>query len=586
VRLGPAHRLLVPRPIGPPARHRAASPGPRRLARHLSSAPTVAAQAATLPAEWEAPPARQLEPLAPVEEWQRRGSLYLADVSASRPFDDDQGGLGAERASEDALARLDGEDDRTALVRRLAYLLQLPAPLLLARDGPLAWPEPLLPYQLAGVRELLWRDALLLADDMGLGKTVQAVAALRILAIQRRVESALLVVPAGLIAQWRAELHRWAPELRLSTVAGPAADRSWQWRTPAHVYLTSYETLRADFSANPHSPVARPWDLVVLDEAQRIKNAASEVSRACKRLRRRRQWALTGTPLENSLDDVVSILDFVSPPGQRRARAPDAPTGLREILRRVQLRRRKADVLRDLPPKLETRVALPLVLPQRVSYDRAEQQGILELRAQGEQAQVESVLELIVRLKQICNFCPTTGASSKLDDLRERVATLAAQGHKALVFTQFANVQYGARAIAARLGVPALAYTGDLSPAAREAVLHRFRTDPTQKVLVLSLRAGGQGLNLQEASYVFHFDRWWNPAVEDQAEARSHRLGQSAPVNVYTYVCSHTIEERIDGLLHAKHLLFDEFVDGVSIDLAATLTSEELFGLFGLPAPG
>src|SRR5205823_5800736 len=140
------------------------------------------------------------------------------------------------------------------------------------------------------------------------------------------------------------------------------------------------------------------------------------------------------------------------------------------------------------------------------------------------------------------NFDPATGASSKLDDLRERVATLAAEGHKALVFTQFANAEYGARAIAARLGVPALAYTGDLTMAAREEVLRRFRADPAQRALVLSLRAGGQGLNLQEASYVFHFDRWWNPAVEDQAEARSHRLGQLVPVNVYTYTCSHTIE--------------------------------------------
>jgi SNF2 family DNA or RNA helicase len=228
---------------------------------------------------------------------------------------------------------------------------------------------------------------------------------------------------------------------------------------------------------------------------------------------------------------------------------------------------------------------LALTPAQRASYERAEREGVVELRARGEQVQVQHVLALIVRLKQICNFDPATGASSKLDDLRERVGVLAAEGHKALVFTQFANAEYGARAIATRLGSTALAYTGDLAPRQRDHVLHQFRTLPARRVLVLSLLAGGQGLNLQEASYVVHFDRWWNPSVQDQAEARSHRLGQQYPVNVYTYTCEQTIEERIDQVLRDKRLLFDELVDGVSLDLSAALTGDELFGLFGLRAP-
>jgi SNF2 family DNA or RNA helicase len=164
-----------------------------------------------------------------------------------------------------------------------------------------------MPYQLVGVRELVSRDSLLLADDMGLGKSTMSLAAIRILVRQRRITSALVVVPAGLISQWRVEARRWAPELRVSSVHGAQSDRGWQWRTPAHVYLTSYETLRADFSDNPHAPAARLWDLVVLDEAQRIKNAATDVARTCKRLRRKRQWAITGTPLENSPEDLISI---------------------------------------------------------------------------------------------------------------------------------------------------------------------------------------------------------------------------------------------------------------------------------------
>jgi hypothetical protein len=197
----------------------------------------------------------------------------------------------------------------------------------------------------------------------------------------------------------------------------------------------------------------------------------------------------------------------------------------------------------------------------------------------------EHVFNLIGRLRQICNFCPSSGESSKLNDLRERLPLLAAEGHKALVFTQFANAAFGARAIAARLGPSALAYTGDQSQATRDRVLAEFRGNPDRRILVLSLLAGGQGLNLQEASYVFHFDRWWNPAVVGQAEARSHRLGQHNPVNVYAYTAENTIEERLDRILKDKQLLFDQLVDDVSLDVSTSLIGAELSDLFGLDGP-
>ena len=241
----------------------------------------------------------------------------------------------------------------------------------------------------------------------------------------------------------------------------------------------------------------------------------------------------------------------------------------------------------DLPPKQVTTISIPLAPAQQQTYERAEQDGVLQLRERGEEVRIQHVLELVLRLKQICNFCPRTGESAKLDDIRSRMEVLTSEGHRALVFSQFTDETFGVEAVRRALADSyPLAYVGSMSSTERDQVIQQFRTEPRHQALVLSLRAGGVGLNLQEASYVFHLDRWWNPAIERQAEDRSHRMGQVYPVTVFKYTAIGTIEERINDVLAEKQQLFDEVVDDVSLDLGSGLNRRELFGLFGLEPSG
>ena len=503
------------------------------------------------------------------------------------------GGSQAERPSSGGMsspssrAGKSGKNSRPSLVDRLRRVL---APslesLLLGPDTALKWPGDLMPFQKDGVRTLVNSERLLLADDMGLGKTLQAIAAARILCAQRVTDAMLVVAPASLLDQWRRELEKWAPELHAIIVRGPMTDRAWQWEAKVHVQLVSYETLRSDFGSHKRAPVRRKiWDVVIADEAQRIKNR-NATSDALKGLQRRRSWALTGTPLENDEEELASILEFVDHTGLTSARHYRPGVELRRRHRQLQLRRKKGDVLDDLPPKQVTKVFIPLHAKQKESYDRAEREGIVYLKSLGAEVRVQHVLELITRLKQICNADPETGQSSKLRDIRDRLEQLVAQGHKALVFSQYTSVTFGVAAAASYLrAFNPLTLTGDMPQNQRASVIDRFKTTDTHKALALSLRAGGVGLNLQEASYVFHLDRWWNPAVEHQAEDRSHRFGQTAKVNVIKYSCTGTIEERIDAILKRKQDLFDQLIDDVSLNLSARLSSEEIFGLFGLEPP-
>ncbi len=472
------------------------------------------------------------------------------------------------------------QTDDPPLATRLYKILTLPA--VAIGKHQLAWAGQLMPFQQEGVQAFLDNHRLLLADDMGLGKTIQAVAALRLLKVRDEWTTCLIAAPASILDQWRSEIAKWAPELTAIIIRGPKSERRWQWQLKRDIKLISYDMLRAEYGDWQSLAFDQHWDVTVADEAQRIKNR-NETSRALKSLHRTRSWALTGTPIENHEEELASILEFVDhdsvgmPPRYRPG------TALRRRHGQLQLRRKKGDVLDDLPPKQITMVPIHLTQRQRISYDRAEQEGIVYLKSLGAEVGIQHVLELITRLKQICNADFQTGKSCKLADIRDRLEQLTAQGHRALVFSQYTSDTSGVAAAANYLReFNPLTLTGQDHVSHRPAIIERFKTDDSYKALILSLKVGGLGLNLQEASYVFHLDRWWNPAIERQAEDRTHRMGQTVKVNVIKYSCIDTIEQRIDEILASKQELFDQLVDDVSLSLSAKLTREELFGLFGL----
>jgi SNF2 family DNA or RNA helicase len=452
---------------------------------------------------------------------------------------------------------------------------------MLASEG-LRFPHPPFPYQLDGVAFLYPRHEAVLADEMGLGKTMQAIIAARMLVHRGQVRRALLVCPKPLVTNWQREFALWANELPLTVIEGHHERRHFLWRQMGTgVTITNYETLVRD---HVHlKSVGGHFDLVILDEAQRIKNCAGATNQAVCSLSRTRSWVLTGTPMENSVDDLVGIFEFVTP---GHLRVEMKPRTLRRVVANHVLRRTKEHVLKDMPPKLYRDTNIQLTPEQDVTYQMAEQEGVLRLHELKQAVTIQHVFELVIRLKQICNFDPPSGASNKLQQMIPDLEECVASGRKAIIFSQWVETLHE---LQRRLhDFHPLAYHGRIPHRQRERVLEQFRDDPNCHILLISYGAGGVGLNLQFANYVFLFDRWWNPAVEDQAINRAHRIGAVGPVTVTRFVTLNTIEERIEQVLEEKRALFDsifggDFASGQFDSGSFGLSRSEIFSLFELP---
>ncbi len=436
----------------------------------------------------------------------------------------------------------------------------------------------------------------ILADDMGLGKTVQAIATI----VSERdgrdeeVGPTLVVSPMSVAQQWAREIARFAPGLRVHLHHGPtrlAGDAFLATAGRSDVVVTSYDVATRDVDL-----LARlEWDRLLLDEAQDAKNPRTKRHRALRRIPRRRALALTGTPIENRLGELWAIMDLVNPGllGSREAfersfarpievrRDAQALERLRSLVGPFVLRRAKdaPEVDLELPPITIEKVPCHLTVEQASLY-RATVDRWMPRIEQHEKAfdRRGAVLAMLGQLKQVCNHPelvvptgrPLDGRSGKLERLVELLAAVPLDD-KALVFTQYPGFDRLAPHLEQRLGRSVGFFHGGLSARARDELVARFESGSDPAVLVVSLRAGGRGLNLPAANHVLHFDRWWNPAVEQQATDRVHRLGQRKPVFVSSLVCTATLEERIDALLDAKRELADQVMAGRADDWLAEL---------------
>jgi SNF2 family DNA or RNA helicase len=504
--------------------------------------------------------------------------LSLETVDRQPVGGENDGALAQIEKARASRTRIAPPSDIIKLQDRLFYLLQPPIESLL--DGKtMEFPCEPFPFQFAGIGFLFPRYSAILADEMGLGKTMQTITTIRMLLRTGYIKNVLLICPKPLVTNWLREFQIWAPEIPVAAINGSQAQRAWHWQSnPALVKIANYELLTRDEMFVTSDRQVN--DLVVLDEAQRVKNKSNATSQIVHKIPRKRSWALTGTPIENGIDDLIGICEFAAPGIVHNGMTP------REIRGRVSdliLRRTKDLVMKDMPPRLMRDAELDLSPEQWESYQTAENDGVIRLNEMGDELTIKHVFELVLRLKQICNFDPVTKSSSKMERMIADLEEVSASGHKTIVFSQWVDTL---EVIAEQIQqYKPLQFHGRIPSNQRDPILQEFRENPARKVILMSYGAGSVGLNLQFCRYVFLFDRWWNPAIEDQAINRAHRIGAAGSVTVTRMIMSGTIEQRIHSILEDKRALFNEILaDEVSPNKRG-LTKDEIFGLFNLRTP-
>ncbi|MDE0395214.1 MAG: DEAD/DEAH box helicase [Gammaproteobacteria bacterium] len=408
-------------------------------------------------------------------------------------------------------------------------------------------PLPLYPFQRRGVARLLRSRRLLFADDMGLGKTIQTIAAIRLLLASGRIRNALVVAPATLIPNWLGEFKKWTPEI-VVTRGGPARqDRNREWgqlMDQCHVVVTNYEDIRGSIVAGERLRL----DLLVLDEAHRLKNWDSLATRAMRRIESGWKWALTGTPLERASEDFANLLAFLDQDAFTKADAGLPHAVLRSRASRFVLRRQKSEVMTQLPSVVRRHERIGMHGIQASAYRRA-------IASQSD----DNPLADFNRLRTICDYDPQSGESAKINRVIEILSQVREAGEKAVVFSYLIEPLQLIRRRLHTMAVKHEVLVGTMEADEREASINSFKTGEATALLA-SMRVASEGLTLVEANHVLFVNRWWNPSLNQQATDRVVRIGQVRTVFVYSFTVEDTLEEELDRILESKEQLFDDLI--------------------------
>ena len=537
---------------------------------------------------------------AAADFWRNRQQVSLREVV--------QIGLGADQRAQDDNVSLAAEDWLRELLENLQQKGRIER-----MEAPRDFAGQLRPYQELGCSWLAflrnWGLGACLADDMGLGKTVQALAALQLDRQQGNDRPNLLVCPTSVINNWQREAARFTPDLPVLPHHGPSRRGGAAFRSQADGHLlviTSYGTMNRDRGLLG----SVPWRAVILDEAQNIKNPASQQARTAQGLPADYRIALTGTPVENHVGDLWSIMQFLNPgllgsqaefkrnyfqPIQA-GRDGAAAARLQKATGPFILRRLKTDrsIIDDLPDKRETKQYCHLTREQATLYQAVLREAETRLESAEGMKRRGSILDTLTKLKQACNHprqllgdnSAITGRSGKLARLQELLDEVLPAGDRVLVFSQFAEM--GAilqQHVQETYGLETPFLHGGVTRKQRDRMVQRFQNDPDgPQVFVLSLKAGGSGLNLPRANHVVHYDRWWNPAVENQATDRAFRIGQTRDVHVHKLICAGTLEDRIDLMIEIKRETADQVVGTTSERWLTELSNAELRDVLALSA--
>ena len=433
------------------------------------------------------------------------------------------------------------------------------------------------PYQWKGVHFLVRQNSCLLADEMGLGKTVQVAVALSLLIPKSKFGRVLIVVPAALRINWEKEIDKWAPKLSVRRLQGDTQERFANYNLPINVLIASYEQIRQD--ALSLSNMVR-FDVVVLDEAQKVKNVHSETSLAVRILQRDKSWAMTGTPIENSVNDLFAIFRFVKLDLLNQAMSK---VEIHRLMKPYFMRRRKKNVLREMPPIILQDIPIELSPEQEKTYMNIWNNRYELIKKGKKRISSTDIFSVITKLKQICNYDIESGESSKVETLKLIIDNLSGKEDKLIVFSQYVETL---KKISEDLEgkITHEIYHGGLSEDARNMIITRFQEEEGPRILLMSLKAGGIGLNLQEASSIVLFDRWWNPAVEEQAIHRAHRFNRKSVLHVFRFTVVNSIEEKIVHILDEKKALFEQYVNKAETAEIPSLSLNDLKKIINLQA--